>query len=368
MSRVYDFDVVGSFLRPEYLLKAREEFTAGKISFEDLTKIEDEAIVDLVAKQKAAGLHFITDGEFRRATWHLDFMWGFEGVGHQATKTGIPFHGEDAMIDDTYLTGRLALKDHPFIDHFNFVKALEKGEAVAKQTIPAPAQFLEQFILPFAWEKTLEFYKDIDELIHDIVRVYNEFIAKLYEAGCRYLQLDDCTWGLCADKRAALIFGTDVEGLNKIMEQFLLVNNLVIEAKPKDLHIYTHVCRGNYNSTWACEGAYDVVADVLIAREKVERFYLEFDDERSGGFEPLAKLPADKEVVLGLVTSKFAALEDKELIKSRIKEATKYVPLERLLLSPQCGFASCDVGNKLTEEEQWNKIRHIKEIAEEVWG
>lgn len=364
----FHYDYVGSFLRPQSLKEARAKFESGSISREDLTAVEDEAIRDLISKQKKAGYHVITDGEFRRATWHLDFMWAFEGVGHHKTERGIPFHGEDALIDDTYLTGKLSVGHHPFVDHFSFVKAFEDEQTVAKQTIPAPAQFLEQMILPMNRESTRKFYDSTEELIHDIAKGYQRVIKDLYDAGCRNLQLDDCSWGVCVDPNAPLIFGTDEKGLELIKNQLLLVNNLAIVNAPSDLTITTHICRGNFNSTWACEGGYDGVASLLFGQENVSAYYLEFDDARSGGFAPLKELTGDKKVVLGLITSKYPKLEDKAAIIARIHEAASYVPLNRLALSPQCGFASCECGNKLTEEEQWKKLALVKEIAEQVWG
>lgn len=364
----FRYDYVGSFLRPEKLKKARVDFEAGTISAEALKAVEDECILDLVAKQKKAGYSVITDGEFRRATWHLDFMWGFEGVGHSKTETGLPFHGEAAMIDDTYLTGKISVDKHPFVEHFKFIKALEDENTVAKQTIPAPAQFLEQMIMPFAIENTKKYYEDTQELVKDIVNGYKKVIRDLYDVGCRNIQLDDCSWGMCVDPNACAIFGTDEEGLKQIMEQLLSINNLAIEDKPEDLVITTHVCRGNFHSTWASSGAYDRVAEALFARENVSAYYLEFDDERSGGFEPLRAVSGDKKVVLGLVTTKYPQLEDKESIIARIHEAANYISLDRLCLSPQCGFASCEIGNKLTEEEQWAKLTLVREIAKEVWG
>ncbi len=363
----FRYDYVGSFLRPAKLKEARKAFEEGKITAQELKAVEDECIIELVEKQKKAGYHVITDGEFRRATWHLDFMWGFEGVGHSKTDTGLPFHGEAAMIDDTYLTGKVSVKDHPFVEHFKFVKALEDENTVAKQTIPAPAQFLEQMIMPFAIDNTRKYYEDTQELVEDIAGGYRKVIADLYEAGCRNIQLDDCSWGMLVDPRACMLFGTDGEGLEKIKEQLLAINNLAIEGKPKDLVINTHVCRGNFHSTYASSGAYDSVAKTLFARENVSAYYLEFDDARSGGFESLAEVTGDKKVVLGLITTKSPKLEKKEAVIARIHEAAKYIPLDRLYLSPQCGFASCEIGNKLTEEEQWAKLALVKEIAEEVW-
>ena len=371
MSKLYTpfrYDYVGSFLRPEPLKKARADYEAGAITAQQLKEVEDQCITQLVAKQKAAGYHVITDGEFRRATWHLDFMWGFQGIGHSATENGLPFHGEDAKIDDTYLTGKLSVGVHPFVEHFKFVKALEDGTTVAKQTIPAPAQFLEQLVMPMNLQGTRNIYPTNEELISDLVACYKKVIGDLYAAGCRNLQLDDCTWGCFVDPKAKLLFGTDEEGLKKLQEEFLLVNNLAIEGKPDDLVINTHICRGNFHSTWACSGGYDRIADQVFAREQVDALYLEFDDARSGGFQCLSKVSQGKKVVLGLVTTKSPKLEEKEAVIARIREAANYIPLDRLYLSPQCGFASCEIGNKLTEEEQWAKLALVKEIAEEVWG
>jgi 5-methyltetrahydropteroyltriglutamate--homocysteine methyltransferase len=365
----FRYDFVGSFLRPEYLKKARADYEAGAMSAEELKKTEDKAITELVAKQKEAGYHVITDGEFRRATWHLDFMWAFDGVGHSKTETGLPFHGEAAMIDDTYVTGKISYKkNHPFVEHFKFVKALEDENTVAKLTIPAPAQFLEQMIMPFAWSNTKKFYDTQEEVAKDIAEGYHEFIKEVYAAGCRNLQLDDCSWGMVVDPAACKLFGVTPKGLEKIKEQLLEINNSALEGKPEDLIVNTHVCRGNFHSTYASSGAYDSVAATLFAKENVNAYYLEFDDERSGGFEPLKYVEGDKKVVLGLVTTKSPKLEDAQAVIDRIHEAAKYVPLDRLYLSPQCGFASCEIGNKLTEEEQWAKLALVKEIAEKVWG
>lgn len=365
----FRYDFVGSFLRPEKLKKARRQFNEGKIDAAALKKVEDEAITELVSKIKELGYHVITDGEFRRATWHLDFMWGFDGIGHTPTKTGLPFHGEAAMVDDTYIVGKIGLTgEHPFVDHFRFVKALEDENTVAKQTIPSPAQFLAQFTMPFNRGCTEKHYPNEQELVNDIVAVYGKVIDDLYAAGCRNLQLDDCTWGMFADKIGHTLYGTTREGIVEFQKAHKDINNKVIANAPKDMIINTHVCRGNFHSTYASEGAYDSVADILFGEEDVNAYFLEFDDERSGGFAPLAKVSGEKKVVLGLITTKSPVLEDKQLVIDRIHDAAKYIPLERLYLSPQCGFASCEIGNKLTEEEQWAKLRLVKEVAEEVWG
>ena len=365
----FRYDFVGSFLRPEKLKKARRQFNEGKIDAAALKKVEDEAITELVSKIKELGYHVITDGEFRRATWHLDFMWGFDGIGHTPTETGLPFHGEAAMVDDTYIVGKIGLTgEHPFVDHFRFVKALEDENTVAKQTIPSPAQFLAQFTMPFNRGCTEKHYPNEQELVNDIVAAYGKVIDDLYAAGCRNLQLDDCTWGMFADKIGHTLYGTTREGIVEFQKAHKDINDKVIANAPKDMIINTHVCRGNFHSTYASEGAYDSVADILFGEENVNAYFLEFDDERSGGFAPLAKVSGEKKVVLGLITTKSPVLEDKQLVIDRIHDAAKYIPLERLYLSPQCGFASCEIGNKLTEEEQWAKLRLVKEVAEEVWG
>lgn len=363
----FKFDIVGSFLRPDYLKQARKDYTDGRISGEELKAVEDKAITELIGKQNKAGLPVITDGEFRRSSWHLDFMWAFNGVGHKKTDNGIPFHGEAALIDDTFLTGKVSVDRHPFVEHFQFVKQFEKEDTVARQTIPAPAQFLFQMIIPDNLAGTKAIYSEEEELIQDIARAYKKVIRDLYAAGCRNIQFDDCTWGVCVDPNACFIFGTDEAGLQQIIEKLIRVNNLAIEDKPEDLVINTHICRGNFHSTWACQGGYDRIAKYLFTGENVNAFYLEFDDERSGDFEPLQYVSEDKQVVLGLVTTKSPILEKKEDIIKRIREAQKYIPLERLCLSPQCGFASTEEGNKLTEEEQWAKLHLIQEIAKEIW-
>ena len=364
----FRYDFVGSFLRPQILKDSMKKLKNGEIQKDEYDKIVNEEITKLVAKQKKLGFHAITDGEFRRTFWHLDFMWGFEGVEHEDTGNGVKFDAELAKLDDTYLVGKIKAKAHPFVEYFKFLKQFEDENTVAKYTIPAPAQTFQQFIVPNNIEGTRKFYADNDELIKDIAAAYSDVIKQFYDAGCRNLQLDDCTWGAVVGDAAAQRYqslGIDIE---TVKEQLLKVNNLALENKPADMVITSHICRGNYHSTYFTSGAYDPVADYVFARENVDALLLEYDDERSGGFEPLAKVSSDKKVVLGLITTKSPKLENKEDVIKRIHEAAKYVPLERLCLSPQCGFASCEIGNKLTEEEQWAKLKLIKEIADEVWG
>lgn len=362
------FDVVGSFLRSENLKNARKDLESGKIDFETFTKIKNDEIKILVEKQKKAGLPYITDGEYNRSFWHLDFFWGFNGVEHKKDGGGVQFNGEVADLEATYLVGKISAKHHPFVEDFKFVKSLESEGFEAKQTIPSPAQFFQQLIIPQNIEKTRQFYSTNEELISDIAKAYKDVIKQLYEAGCRTIQFDDCTWGAIVGDAAEQRYKLLGLNLKEVKENLLKVNNLAIEGKPSDLTINTHICRGNYHSTYFTSGPYDTVADFVFAKENVNALYLEYDDERSGGFLPLSKVSQDKKVVLGLITSKTPELERKEDIIKRIFEATKYIPLERLYLSPQCGFASCEIGNKLTEAEQWAKIKLVKEIAEEVWG
>ncbi len=362
----FRYDFVGSFLRPQALKDAKAKYQNNDITKDEYDKIVNEEITKLVAKQKELGFHAITDGEFRRTFWHLDFMWGFEGVEHKATGGGVPFNDELAVLDDTYLIGKFKAKAHPFVEYFKFLKQFEDENTVAKYTIPAPAQTYLQFIVPGSIEKTRRFYETNEELIEDIGKAYQNVIKQFYDAGCRNLQLDDCSWGSAiGDSANQDAFGIDI---NEFKEQLLNVNNLALENKPDDLVITSHICRGNYHSTFFSSGAYDPVADYVFARENVDALLLEYDDERSGSFEPLAKVSADKKVVLGLITTKSPKLENKDEVIKRIYEAAKYIPLDRLCLSPQCGFASCEIGNKLTEEEQWAKLKLVKEIAEEVWG
>ena len=363
-------DVVGSFLRPDVLKQARADFAAGVIDAGALCAVEDEAIRDLVAKQKAAGLHVITDGEFRRSYWHLDFMWGLQGIERRTSRTGYQFHDEETTADTAVVTGKISGENHPFVEHFKFVKALEEEGQVARQTIPAPAQTYSEVILDRCdgqQESLRAVYPTDEELIADIAAAYRTVLADLYAAGCRNVQFDDCTWGIYCDRDFVAKTGMSPVDIQKVSELGVAINNAALEGKPADLAVNTHVCRGNYHSTYAFEGGYDPVAPYLFANEDVNAFYLEFDTPRAGGFEPLAHVAAGKKVVLGLVTSKQPGLEDEELLVRRIYEAAQYVPLEDLCLSPQCGFASCECGNKLTEEEQWAKVALVQRVAERVW-
>ncbi|WP_271397316.1 5-methyltetrahydropteroyltriglutamate--homocysteine S-methyltransferase [Salinicoccus roseus] len=365
----FRFDNVGSFLRPKTLKVARKAYQEDRLTQEELTLIEDEAIRDLVKKQKEIGLKAITDGEFRRSWWHLDFMWGLNGVEKVDVDNGYKFEHEETRAESARLTGKISGEGHPFVEHFKFIQQFADEEVIARQTLPAPAQFFAELQRPENIEATQKVYPDTEALIADIASAYQTVISELYEAGCRSVQLDDCTWGMLVDEGywdwASKNTNETVESLSRL---YVSLNNGAIEGHPEDLAITTHVCRGNYHSTWASSGAYDTVAEILFGDEKVDAYYLEFDTERSGGFESLVNVSDDKLVVLGLFSSKVGTLEDKKEIKARIEEASKYVPIERLCVSPQCGFASTEEGNILTEEEQWNKLRLVREVAEEVWG
>ncbi|WP_299999635.1 5-methyltetrahydropteroyltriglutamate--homocysteine S-methyltransferase [uncultured Cedecea sp.] len=375
-------DVVGSYLRPDYLHTARRQFTHGEIDLVALTAVEDRAIRELITKQKSLGLPVITDGEFRRSWWHLDFMWGLNGVEKASLSQGYVFDGIETRPETARLTGKISGENHPFIEHFKFILPFADANTLPRLTIPAPAQFLKELHRPENKQATESIYPDQAELVADIVKAYQQFIKALYAAGCRNLQLDDCTWGMMVDARynnaGVAISSQDCDchpsthtvvssDLGSLAELLLNVNNGAVEGAPEDLVLTTHVCRGNYRSTWAASGGYAPVADALFGRENVAAYYLEFDTDRAGDFSPLAAVSGNKQVVLGLISSKFGQLEDKTTVIARIREAAQYVPLERLCLSTQCGFASTEEGNALTEEQQWAKIELVQQIVAEVW-
>ena len=360
-------DVVGSFLRPEELKVARSEFAACNISADALREVENGLIEQLVVKQKQHGIHAFTDGECRRAYWHLDFMWGLNNVEHIELEHGYRFHGIETAKGSIKLTGKIGGENHPFVDDYRFIKQFEEDGFVARQTIPAPAQFLTELFRGDNTENTRAYYPNDEELINDIAKAYQQVIKDLYDAGCRNIQFDDCTWGMIVDDNYLQQKLKNWTSFETEAEKFLKVNNLALEGKPAGMVISTHICRGNYNSCYASSGAYDRVAPYVFAQENVDAFYLEYDDERSGSFEALKYIPKHKKVVLGLITTKRAELEDKDFILARIKEAATYFPIENLCLSPQCGFASCEVGNRITEHDQWAKVDLVQEIVKLAW-
>ncbi|CAK1252716.1 5-methyltetrahydropteroyltriglutamate--homocysteine S-methyltransferase [Fructobacillus cardui] len=365
------FDIVGSFLRPARLKQAQQDFDDGNIAKADLTKIQDEEIKDLVDKEVKAGLHYVSDGEFRRHWWHLDTFWGFEGIKKTNVAHGYLFHDIETRAESAQIDGKIRFtKDHPDLQAFLYLKEITKDlDVIPRQSIPSPAQAYAELVRGEENIAVLkEFYPNHEDLIIDLTTAYHDLYLALYEAGCRDIKLDDCTWGMLSDTDFWAEQNIDQKGVDELQAEYLKINNLSLENLPEDLRVSTHVCRGNYASTWAATGGYDAVADTLFAQENVESFYLEFDDDRSGDFAPLAKVPAGKEVVLGLVTSKKPELEDPQVLIDRVKEASQYVPLENLALSTQCGFASTEEGNHLTEDEQWAKIKLVVDTAEKIWG
>ncbi|WP_438349682.1 5-methyltetrahydropteroyltriglutamate--homocysteine S-methyltransferase [Paenibacillus sp. FA6] len=359
-------DTVGSFLRPQVIKEARLKFQNDEISSDELRKIEDNEIIKLVEKQKSVGLHAVTDGEFRRSWWHLDFMWGLDGVEKVIIEKGYQFQGVETRAETARLSGKIGFSTHSFVEDFKFLKQVAGDDVVARQAIPAPAQFLAELERPENKASTDAYYSNTDDLITDIANAYKAAILAFYEAGCRSLQLDDCTWGMLCDKNYWEARQQEGANVAEIAKQYARVNQEAITGLPSDLIITTHVCRGNYYSTWASSGGYEPIAETLLGIENIDGYYLEFDTDRAGDFKPL-RFMKDKQVVLGLFSSKNGELEDKQEIIKRIKEAAQVVDINQICLSPQCGFASTEEGNILTEEQQWSKLAFIKEIADEIW-
>lgn len=355
-------DHVGSLLRPDNLHEARIQFKEGSLTATELREIETKEIKRIVDKQIEVGLEAVTDGEFRRSWWHLDFLEHLNGIEGFVPDQGYSFQGEETERYNIRNVGKVSFNpDHPFIKDFIEFNEIVGGRAVAKQTIPSPNQLFHIGV------RNADVYPDLEEYANDIIKAYQAALNTFYEAGVRYLQFDDVyIAGLNAEDISA--YETEYSR-QELIDLALRVINGVLEDKPEDLAVTTHLCRGNYKSTWAFEGSYAHIAPTLLAKEKVNGFFLEYDDERSGDFKPLDYVPNDgAKVVVGAVTSKNGELEDKEAIKARIKEASAYVPLKQICLSPQCGFASTHHGNILTEEQQWAKLKFIVDIAKEVWG
>lgn len=368
MSELLRYDIVGSFLRPEALKEARAAFEKGEIDQAALREVEDREIKTLIEKQVENGLKSITDGEFRRSWWHLDFFWGLNGVEAVKDEGGFEFDAVQSRIETARLSGPISGENHPFVADFKFLLAHTPEGIEARQTVPAPARLFSELTRKENIEETRKYYETDDALIDAIADAYQTVIEDLYEAGLKTIQFDDTTWGrLVGDQTEINGKNGDQEEKERLKQLFKDVNNRIIERLPKGLRVQTHICRGNYRSTWFASGAYDSVATPLFDQENVDAYLLEYDSDRSGGFEPLKHVSGDKQVVLGLITSKDGELEDIDEVIKRIKEASQYIPLDRLALSTQCGFASTEEGNNLTEAQQWAKIRLVKSIAEEVW-
>jgi 5-methyltetrahydropteroyltriglutamate--homocysteine methyltransferase len=359
----YRADHVGSFLRSAPIKEAREKHEQGKLGDAELKAVEDREIEKLIKKQEEVGLQLATDGEYRRSWWHFDFYGLLDGVEIYELDHGIQFQGVQTKPLSIRVKGKLGFSSHPFLDHFKFVKAHTK--VTPKMTIPSPT-VMHFRLEPGAVDK--QFYPDRDAIFDDLAKTYRQAIKAFYDAGCRYLQLDDTAWAYLCSKEE--MKKAKDRGLNTdtLADDYTRVINKSLEGKPADMTVTTHVCRGNFRSTWISSGGYEPVAERLLAQCNYDGYFLEYDTERAGGFEPLRFLPKGKKiVVLGLITSKSGTLEKKDDVKRRIDEATKFAPLEQLALSPQCGFASTEEGNILTEEQQWAKMREVVELAQEVW-
>ena len=294
-------------------------------------------------------------------------MWGLDGVEKSVDTMGYQFKNAKTRAETARLSGKIRFDAHPFLEHYQFLKEAAGDGAIARQSIPAPAQLLSELQRPENIDATKRYYPTIEELVEDIAKAYRNAVQAFYQLGCRNLQFDDCTWGMMCDKNYMRAKLGDDYNLDSTKALYVQLNNKSLEGRPEDMVLTTHVCRGNFRSTWAASGGYEPVADILFGKENVDAYYLEFDTERAGDFSPLRFVSDEKLVVLGLFSSKSGVLEDKHTIINRIKEATRYIPINRLCISPQCGFASTEEGNIISEEQQWNKLRFIKEIADEIW-
>jgi 5-methyltetrahydropteroyltriglutamate--homocysteine methyltransferase len=360
-------DHVGSLLRPPALHEARKRRAEGEITAEELRAVEDDAIRDVVKMQRDAGLQSATDGEFRRSSWHMDFIYQLHGISKSDEKLHVKFHNAAGDLEFSppglQVDGRVGLDHTIFGDDFAFLKSLV--DTTPKQTIPSPSMVYYRGGRAAVDENV---YPDLEEFFDDLSAAYAKEVAAMGELGCTYLQLDDTSLAYLNDPRqrelvARMGGDPDTQHLRNIKQI-----NAALSAKPDGMTVTTHLCRGNFRSSWVAEGGYDFVAEALFSELAVDGFFLEYDDERSGGFEPLRYVPKDKFVVLGLVTSKRGELESVEQLERRIEQAAQYIDLEQLCLSPQCGFSSTVEGNDLTQEEQRRKLERIVETAARVWG
>ena len=356
-------DHVGSLLRPVALKKAREARAKGEIGAAELKAVEDREIKHVIKKQEAAGLRSITDGEFRRSWWHLDFLWGLDGVERHVMDTGVTFAAVTTRNEGVKVTGKLGFSGHPMIEHFKFVKA--NTRRTPKMTIPAPSALYGR-PLPTPIDKSI--YPKLDRFFDDLGQAYRRAVRAFADAGCRYLQLDEVFIAMLCDPKYRQQMkdrGDNPQALGTIYGDLI---NVAISDIPSDMTVTMHLCRGNYKSTFMGAGGYEAMQEVLFDRIKVHGYFMEYDTARAGGFEPLQRLQKGRVAVLGLVTTKTGALEPKDTIKRRIEEAASFADLDQLCLSPQCGFASTEEGNILAEDEQWAKLRMIGEVARDVWG
>jgi 5-methyltetrahydropteroyltriglutamate--homocysteine methyltransferase len=363
-------DHVGSLLRPPEVLRAREEFAAGQIDAEQLRKVEDAAIREIIRMQGEVGLKSVTDGEFRRESWHMDFIYSLGGIQKVHDDTiRVAFHNQDKNLEwappSAHIVDKVTLPKTIFADAFSFVRDNAGQGQTPKLTIPSPSMVHYRGGRA-AISQTA--YPDLEQFWDDLAAAYGQELRQLYDLGCRYLQLDDTSMAYVNDpaqrEHVAEIGGDPLHQ----HETYIATMNKALASRPADMGVTVHTCRGNNQSMWAAEGSYDFVADTLFNQLNVDGFFCEWDDERSGGFEPLRYLPKGKRVVLGVVTSKRGELESKDFVKRRIEEAAKYTDIDQLCLSAQCGFSSTKEGNDLTQQQQWDKLRLIAEVASEVWG
>jgi 5-methyltetrahydropteroyltriglutamate--homocysteine methyltransferase len=360
----YRADHVGSLLRPQALKEARAKRDRNEITAEALAAIEDREIERVIRKQEELGLKLATDGELRRTWWQFDFFRGLDGVEMYTADRGIQFHGVMTKSHALKINAKIGFSGHPMVEHFKFLKAHTR--VTPKMTIPAPST------LHFRQGRTAiskEIYPDLDSFFEDVGKAYRAAIRSFYDAGCRYLQLDDTAWAMACDPAERVHSKERGDDPDTLPQLYARATNAALEGRPADMVVTMHSCRGNFRSTFIASGGYEFVAEQLLGKTDLDGYFLEYDNDRAGGFEPLRFFPkGNKQLVVGLVTSKFGKLEKKDDIKRRIEEATKYVALDQLCLSPQCGFASTEEGNALSEEEQWAKLRMVVEIAEEMWG
>jgi len=361
-------DHVGSLLRPERLQQARYQYFRKNITAERLREVEDDCIREVVKLQEDVGLQGITDGELRRDVWHLDFLTRIGGVDFVEGHNPLKWHREDGVQlewvpPEVMVRARLSRPHQIQLEDFKFLKSATKK--TAKVCIPSPSMMIVQ-----GGEKIIDrkVYPDHDQFFSDLSRVYAEELADLAKAGCTYLQLDDTFLAFLCDEKIGAAFGRTGEDTRKMAHLSARLINDAIKNRPKEMAVCLHLCRGNYQSSWLSEGGYDPIAEILLGEIKVDGYFLEYDDERSGTFAPLRFLPKGKKVVLGLVTSKHAQLEPKDMLKRRIDEAAKVVPLEQLAISPQCGFSSTAEGNVIPVEGEKAKLQLCVEVARDVWG
>jgi 5-methyltetrahydropteroyltriglutamate--homocysteine methyltransferase len=363
-------DQVGSLLRPESVKQARASFAARTIDAAALKAVEDEAIKQIVARQESVGLRGVTDGELRRENWMLDFLTPLQGIRLQEMAVAPTSHGTSTQMSRTLnvprVVGKVGAVGHPMVEHFRYLSA--QAKSTAKITIPCPTMITS---VSRDWRLVVDpaAYPDLDAFYEGMAAAYRDFMLALYDVGCRYLQLDDVNMAyLCdADMRAKIVSRGDDP--KEILKKWVVALNAVLKARPKDMTVTTHVCRGNFKSAWFAQGGYEPIAEVLFNEIDYDGYFLEYDSERAGGFEPLRFLPkGNKRVVLGLITSKVGELESESLLKSRIESASEFADIDQLCLSPQCGFASHEDGNHLSEAAQWAKLERVVKVSRDIWS